>query len=43
VQTQPDKIFATRRELLRRIKKRFDEEGIEISVPHRTLLQSKDS
>ncbi|HUU71864.1 MAG TPA: mechanosensitive ion channel domain-containing protein [Burkholderiales bacterium] len=39
VQTQPDKIFATKRELLRRIKKRFDEEGIEISVPHRTLLQ----
>jgi len=40
VQTQPDKIFQTRRELLRRIKKRFDEEGIEISVPHRMLLQS---
>ena len=43
VQTQPDKIFAAKRELLRRIKKRFDEEGIEISVPHRTLLQPKDT
>ncbi len=43
VQTQPDKIFAAKRELLRRIKKRFDEEGIEISVPHRTLLQPKDN
>ena len=42
VQTQPDKIFQTRRELLRRIKKRFDEEGIEISVPQRILLQSND-
>ena len=42
VQTQPDKIFQTRRELLRRIKKRFDEEGIEITVPQRMLLQPTD-
>ena len=41
VQTQPDKIFATRRELLRRIKNRFDQEGIEISVPHRILVHQK--
>ncbi len=41
VQTQPDKIFPTRRQLLRRIKNRFDEEGIEISVPHRMLMQEK--
>jgi small conductance mechanosensitive channel len=41
VQTQPDKIFPTRRQLLRRIKNRFDEEGIQISVPHRILLQEK--
>ena len=41
VQTQPDKIFATRRELLRRVKNRFDEEGIEISVPHRILMHEK--
>lgn len=39
VQTKPDKIFPTRRQLLRRIKKRFDAEGIEISVPHRVLIQ----
>ncbi|MGD8477130.1 MAG: mechanosensitive ion channel [Burkholderiales bacterium] len=43
VQTQPDKIFQTRRELLRRIKNRFDEEGIEISVPQRMLLQAKST
>ena len=41
VQTKPDKIFPTRRQLLGRIKKRFDEEGIEISVPHRVLIQEK--
>jgi small-conductance mechanosensitive channel/predicted nucleic acid-binding Zn-ribbon protein len=41
IQTQPDKIFATRRELLRRIKNRFDKEEIEISVPHRMLMQEK--
>ena len=41
VQTQPDKIFPTRRQLLRRIKNRFDEEGIEISVPHRILVHQK--
>jgi small-conductance mechanosensitive channel len=39
VQTQPDKIFQTRRQLLRRIKNRFDEEGIQVSVPHRILQQ----
>ena len=39
VQTLPDKIFPTRRELLRRIKKRFDEVGIEVAVPHRVLIQ----
>jgi len=43
VQTQPDKIFQTRRKLLRRIKKRFDEEGIEISVPQRMFLQPKSA
>ena len=41
VQTKPDKIFPTRRQLLGRIKKRFDEEGIEIAVPHRVLIQQK--
>ena len=43
VQTRPDTIFQTRRELLRRIKKRFDEEGIEISVPNIRLLQGEDA
>lgn len=43
VQTQPDKIFPARRELLRRIKKRFDAEGIEIAVPYRKLLQGTDA
>jgi len=40
VETQPDKIFATRRELLRRVKNRFDELGIDISVPYRKILNS---
>jgi DNA repair exonuclease SbcCD ATPase subunit len=39
VQTRPDKKFPVRRELLRRVKKRLDEAGIEISVPHRLLVQ----
>jgi len=34
---------AAGRELLRRIKKRFDEEGIEISVPNIRLLQGEDA
>jgi len=41
VQTLPDKIFLTRRQMLRRIKNRFDREGIEISVPHRILILEK--
>ncbi len=40
VQTQPNRIFPTRRELLRRVKNRFDELGIRISVPYRQLLNS---
>jgi small-conductance mechanosensitive channel len=32
-------MFPVRRELLRRVKKRLDEAGIEISVPHRVLVQ----
>ncbi len=35
--TKPLKNWDVRRELLYRIKKRFDEEGIEIPFPHRTL------
>ena len=42
VQTRPDKLFVVRRELLRRIKNRFDEEGIKIAVPHRIVFQRPD-
>ncbi len=42
IKTQPDKIFATRRELLRRVKNRFDELGIQISVPYRRILKNPD-
>jgi small conductance mechanosensitive channel len=39
VKTLPEEMFNVKRELLRRVKNRFDEIGIEISVPHRRLLQ----
>ena len=39
VKTQPDKLFAVRREMLRRISKRFNELGIQITVPQRILLR----
>jgi small conductance mechanosensitive channel len=39
VKTQPDKLFAVRRELLRRIAKRFNEVGIQITVPQRMLVR----
>ena len=32
IQTQPDKIFATRREMLRRIKNRFDQGDFRIAA-----------
>jgi len=38
VKTVPLKQWDVGRELRRRIKKRFDEKGIEISIPHRVLL-----
>lgn len=37
LKTRPLKQWTVRRELLRRIKKRFDELGIEIPFPHRTV------
>lgn len=40
-QTRPDTIFPVRRELMRRIKNRFDELGIEIPVPQRTVHRSE--
>lgn len=39
VKTQPDMLFAVRRELLRRIAKQFSELGIQITVPQRILLR----
>ena len=41
LKTTPEDMTAVRRELLRRVKNRFDELGIEIAVPHRILLQRK--
>ncbi|MCP4593218.1 MAG: mechanosensitive ion channel [bacterium] len=37
IKTQPLKQWAIKREMLRRIKRRFDELGIEIPFPHRTI------
>lgn len=37
IKTRPLKQFLIRREMLRRIKNRFDELGIEIPFPHRTI------
>jgi moderate conductance mechanosensitive channel len=40
--TKPIKQWAVGREFNRRLKKRFDEEGIEIPFPHRTLYVGMD-
>jgi small conductance mechanosensitive channel len=37
IKTQPLKQWDVKREFLRRIKKTFDEQGIEIPFPHRTV------
>ncbi len=37
-QVMPDQRWPTRREFLRRVKNRFDAEGIEIPFPYRTLV-----
>ncbi|TNF60548.1 MAG: mechanosensitive ion channel [Deltaproteobacteria bacterium] len=42
VKTQPDMLFAVRREMLRRISKRFKELRIQITVPQRILLRDDD-
>lgn len=42
VKTQPLKRWAVKREMLRRIKYRFDELGIEIPFPHRTVFLHRD-
>jgi small conductance mechanosensitive channel len=42
VKTRPLQQWAIKREYLRRIKKRFDELGIEIPFPHRTIYHRQD-
>ncbi len=42
LKTEPGKMFPIRRQMLRRVKNKFDEVGIEISVPYRMILQRKD-
>jgi small conductance mechanosensitive channel len=42
VKTQPDKLFVVRREMLRRVSKRFIEDGIRITVPQRILVRDDD-
>lgn len=42
VKTQPDKLFVVRREMLRRITKRFQELGIQITVPQRILVRGDE-
>jgi len=37
IKTRPQRQFTVKRELLRRIKRKFDELGIEIPFPHRTV------
>lgn len=43
VKTRPDKKWPVKRELLRRIKKTFDEQGIEIPFPHRTVIHRNEN
>ena len=42
IRTKADKMFPVRREMLRRIKNKFDELGILIPIPHRVVLQSQE-
>ncbi len=41
VKTQPDQLFPVRREMLRRISKRFIDEGIKITVPQRIIVRDE--
>jgi small conductance mechanosensitive channel len=43
IKTRPLMQWTVKREMLRRIKKRFDELGIEIPFPHRTVYHHYDS
>ncbi len=42
IRTKADKMWPVRREMLRRIKNRFDELGIRFSLPHRVILEGRD-
>jgi small conductance mechanosensitive channel len=42
IKTRPLQQWTVKREMLRRIKKRFDELGIEIPFPHRTVFHRYD-
>ena len=42
IKTRPLQQWTVKRELLRRIKNRFDELGIEIPFPHRTVFHRLD-
>ena len=43
IRTKADKMWAVRREMLRRIKNKFDELGIRIPMPHRVVLQPQEN
>ena len=43
VKTKPMKQWELKRELLRRIKRRFEQLDIEIPYPHRTVVHRKDA
>jgi small conductance mechanosensitive channel len=42
IKTKRDKMWPVRREMLRRIKNKFDELGISIPVPHRVIFQQQE-
>jgi small conductance mechanosensitive channel len=42
IKTKADKMRPVKREMLRRIKNKFDEMGISIPVPHRVVFQQKE-
>jgi small-conductance mechanosensitive channel len=43
IKTKADKRWPVRREMLRRIKNKFDELGIRIPIPHRVVLQPPEN
>ena len=42
IKTEPIMQWSVKREFLRRVKKRFDQEGIELPFPHTTLYFGED-